>query len=435
MKDNVMVVGRGGREHALVWKLRQSPHVRKIFCVPGNAGTAKIATNVRLDPLNFAALVKFARAHKVTLVVPGPDRLYAAGIVDYFQQAGLTIFGPTKAAAELEWSKSFASGVMDARHIPRATTLDAIRGAAEAELYYLKRGRRLRFPVVVKADGLMEGKGVYIVHHADELRAALQVLYRPDDPESANRVVNIDQFLRGVELSGHLLTDSIVVRPFPFAHDYKKALDGDEGDNTGGMGCVAPIGVSKWFRDQVRRHVEVPALAEMERRGRPFRGLLYPGLIVPRRGFKVLEYNVRFGDPETQAYMLLMASDLFEQLMGCAMGTLSQAPPLQFREGYAVCVVLACDGYPGKSISGQRLLHLAATNKIPNLQVFHAGTVLDGKTVRATGGRTFAVTALGETLDSAITSAYAGAHALDQHGLYFRHDIGADVLAAQRETR
>ncbi len=432
MKKTVIVIGKGGREHALAWKLQQSPHVGEVICVPGNAGTAEVATNILLDPFDFHAIAALAREKDVALIVPGPDRLFAAGIVDFMQQRKIRCFGPTQRAARLESSKLYANRIMEHRDIPHARTLDVIRGAADAQTFMTTRSHDLRrFPVVLKADELMDGKGVYVVPGRTALAAALHKLYPAGDPACVNRAVSVDSFLTGFEVSAHVLTDGRTYRTFPYSHDYKKALDDDRGDNTGGMGCVAPIGVPHGFYHAVCKRIVEPLLVAEP----AFRGLLYPGLMLSARAVNVIEFNVRFGDPETQAYMLLLESDLFELLMACVTDSLAALPLLQWRAGYAVCIAIACDGYPGPSATDRRIMHIAEARRLQNVQIFQAGTINRGRSVRATGGRALYVVGYDASLEGAIAAAYRGAYTLDQRGLFFRHDIGADVRARLGRTQ
>ena len=414
----ILVIGGGGREHALVWKLRQSSGVGRVFCAPGNAGTEEIGENVPIAANDLPALLRFAKQNAIGLTAVGPDDALAAGIVDLFEREGLRIFGPTQSAARLESSKIFAKELMRARGIPTATagTFDRVADAREF-------CERSQFPLVIKADGLALGKGVIIAQTlADAIEAIEEMMTRGRFREAGKRVV-IEEFLCGPECSLHALVSGGSYQMLASARDHKRAFDGDTGPNTGGMGAVSPAG--NWPPElQVRFETEVmtPLLAALRDEGVVFRGLLFPGLMLTAEGPKVLEFNCRFGDPETQVILPRLKSDLPELLLATIEGTLDHVK-IEWDARVAVTVVLASGGYPNSYGSGKRITGLAEAAQLPGVQVFHAGTRRDGADVVTAGGRVLSITALGADVTEARSRAYDAVSEIDFEGVQFRRDI------------
>jgi phosphoribosylamine--glycine ligase len=418
----ILVIGSGGREHALAWKLRQSPNAERIFCAPGNAGTAESAENVAIFTSDLEALVRFAKENRVDLTVVGPDDPLAAGIVDLFAAAKLRAFGPTKSAARIEASKIFAKQLMRAQKIPTAEAR-TFSDSSEA-LHYCER---LKFPVVIKADGLALGKGVIIAPDAGTARSAIEEMMTQGRFGDAGRRIVIEDFLRGTECSLHALVDGSSYRLLESARDHKRALDGDQGPNTGGMGAFSPA--NNWnnkLQSKFETEIMQPLLRGLLQERITFHGLLYPGLIITREGARVLEFNCRFGDPETQALLPRMKSDLLPLLEATIDGNLSKCA-LEWDTRTAVTVVLASGGYPGKYEIGKTISGLNDAAKVENVQIFHAGTKRADGEVKTAGGRVLAVTALGSTLGAARARAYEAVSRLHFENCHYRRDIALAV--------
>lgn len=423
-KHAVLVVGSGGREHALVWKLAQSPQVSKIYVAPGNAGTARLANNLPIQAIDISSLLKFATTNQVDLTVVGPDDPLAMGIVDEFQSAGLAIFGPTKAAAQVEASKAFAKDLMTQQQVPTAR-FQSFSDYGKAQDYL----KTQKLPLVIKADGLALGKGVFICHNAADAGSALDDIMLKKRFGGAGGQVVIEELVSGQEISIHALCDGTNTAIFPTAQDHKPIGEGNTGPNTGGMGVIAPV---PWATpdliNQIRDRAVDPILEGLVKNSSPYTGCLYPGLMVgPNGDFNVLEYNVRFGDPETQVHMRLLDSDLYEILRACVDGALDKID-ITWRPGFAVTVVLASGGYPGEYQKGLPISGLEAASKLSGIELFHAGTsVKDGEIVTA-GGRVLNITATGETLKQTLDRAYDAVGHIKFEGMYFRRDIGAKAL-------
>jgi phosphoribosylamine---glycine ligase len=500
----VLVIGRGGREHALCWKLKQSPRVTGVFCAPGNAGTALDVQNVAIEPGDFRALAQFARREGIGLSVVGPEEPLTKGIVDVFQREGLRIFGPRKDAAELEGSKLFAKDLMRQAGIPTAD-YRVFRSGPDAEHYVLSRevalvvrsrGRstirhtlhcrtagetleaidRIMDPremlspgvqveieergqkrvfnsaaeardfvlgrpigLVLKADGLAAGKGVYV---CDNLRQAIegidQIMVRRIFGQAGDRLI-IEERLDGHEASVLALTDGRTIIPLETSQDYKRAFDHDEGPNTGGMGAYSPTShLTGELMEQVEREILVPAVHAMKRARRPFRGVLYAGLMLTNQGPKVLEFNVRFGDPETQVVLMRLKSDLVDALEAAADDRLDTIS-LEWDERPAVTVVMASEGYPGHYERDRLVQNIEAADRLPDVKVFHAGTTLRiepaaGRESRVVtdGGRVLNVTALGSTLAEAQARAYEAVRTIKFQGAWYRRDIAGQPIRAGR---
>ena len=418
----ILVVGSGGREHALAWKLRQSPQVERIFCAPGNAGTDEIAENVAIPASDLEALVQFARENRVDLTVVGPDDPLAAGIVDLFAAEKLRTFGPTKSAARIEASKIFAKELMRSQKIPTAEAR-TFSNSSEA-LHYCER---LKFPVVIKADGLALGKGVIIAADPVAARSAIDEMMNQGRFGDAGRRIVIEDFLRGTECSLHALVDGSSYRLLESARDHKRALDGDQGPNTGGMGAFSPANNwNKKLQSKVETEIMQPLLRGLLQEGITFRGLLYPGLIITPDGARVLEFNCRFGDPETQALLPRMKSDLLPLLEATIDGNLSKCA-IEWDTRAAVTVVLASGAYPGKYETGKTISGLDDGAKVEDVQIFHAGTKRAGGEVKTAGGRVLAVTALGSTLEAARARAYQAVSRIHFENCHYRRDIALGV--------
>ena len=407
---DILVLGGGGREHALCWKLRQSPRAGRIVCAPGNAGIASIAECAELAIADPAAVTEFARANAIGLVVVGPEGPLVAGVVDALRAAGIAVFGPTAAAARLEGSKGFTKDLARAAGIP---TAGYRRFASAADAHHYVAVHPL--PVVVKADGLASGKGVIVAETNEEGLAALADISGP---------VIIEQCLVGPEASLFVVTDGATVAIWPSAQDHKRAFDDDTGPNTGGMGVVSPSPhLTGTLLKRAVDEIVTPTLLAMADAGTPYTGVLYAGLMLTKTGPKLIEYNCRFGDPEAQALMLRMTSDLLETLLACAEGRLAEAPATWTAEP-AVTVVYAAMGYPGTSVTGTVIDNIADAEAL-GVEVFHAGTRRNAAgALVAAGGRVLAVSALGADVGEARSLAYAAIRKIRWHGGYYRRDIG-----------
>lgn len=421
----ILVVGSGGREHALVWKLKQSSGVDRIFCAPGNAGTEELGENVAIKVSDCAALMQFVKENAIGLTVVGPDDPLASGIVDVFEKEGLRIFGPTKSAARLESSKIFAKELMRTKRIPTARA--AIFEKPEAATAFLKESR---FPIVVKADGLALGKGVIVAKKVEEAEAAVAAMMTEGRFGEAGRRLLIEECLNGTECSLHALVDGGSFRMLASARDHKRAFDGDAGPNTGGMGAFSPANnFDAEMQDKFERDVMRPLLEGLREDGVTFRGLLFPGLMMTADGPRVLEFNCRFGDPETQVILPRLKSDLLRLLEATVDGELSGAQ-IEWDERPAVTVVMASGGYPEKYETGKPISGLEAAAS-DNVQIFHAGTRRENGRVVTSGGRVLAVTALGETIALARDRAYEAVGKIHFEGCHYRRDIALSAVESK----
>lgn len=415
----VLVVGSGGREHAICWKLLQSPKVEKLYCAPGNAGIGEVAELVPIGAMEFDKLIDFAKSEGIDFTVVGMDDPLVGGIVDRFEEEGLKVFGPKANAAIIEGSKAFSKELMKKYNIPTAAyeTFDDYEKALE----YVKKGD---FPVVLKADGLALGKGVLICNTLDEAVEGLNtIMVDKKFGESGNKVV-IEEFLTGQEMSVLSFCDGKTIVPMVSAQDHKRALDGDKGLNTGGMGTFSPSRVyTPELADECMETVFKPTVEALNKEGRTFKGIIFFGLMLTPKGMKVIEYNARFGDPETQVVLPRLKSDLMEIFEACAEGTLDKVN-VEWEDNGTACVVLASGGYPESYTKGYEITGLEEAKKAENIVVFHAGTALkDGKFV-TNGGRVLGVTGIGKNLDEAIKIAYEGVKLVDFKDKHFRRDIG-----------
>jgi len=418
---NILVVGSGGREHALVWKLAQSAGATQIYCAPGNPGIAEIAECVPIQANDTDGLLSFAISRKIDLTVVGPEQPLAEGIVDRFQQQGQRIFGPTRQAAELEWSKRFAKDFMARHSIPTASYRTFSLSSADDLQDYV---RSLSGPIVLKADGLAAGKGVIVCASKEEAAPALSEMMTMG---SAADTIVVEEFLEGEEVSVFAIADGnhyVLLAP---AQDHKRALDGDRGKNTGGMGAYAPANlVTRELLKSVEDEIITPTLSGMAGEGRPYTGCLYVGLMITRGGPKVVEYNSRFGDPETQVVLPLFRGDLLEVLDAASCGTLDRIPQQAVTEGAAVCVVLASGGYPGSYATGIPITGLAGLQPENGIVAFHAGTRIDDGTLVTAGGRVLGITAFatqGSVRDQ-IEVAYRAVREVSFESMHYRNDIG-----------
>ncbi len=427
----LLVIGSGGREHALVWKLARSPHVTRLWCAPGNAGIAieRLAKNdtpvdcLELGAENLAALLSFAQENHVDLTVVGPDNPLALGIVDLFQSNGLRIWGPNQKAAQFESSKVFSQRFMDEHGIPTAKS-GSFSDAVAARNF----AAGLNGKCAVKADGLALGKGVLICHNIEEAGKAIDEILVAQTFGSAGARTVIQELLEGVEISLHALCDGTTAKLFPTAQDHKRALDGDAGLNTGGMGTYSPTPfLSDAELAKVGARILDPWLNGCAAEGIDFRGILYPGVMLTKDGPKVLEFNARFGDPETQVYLTRLENDLVEILDASVNGTLAKVD-LKWSPMASVCVVMASGGYPGTYAKGREISGIDDANALPDTKVFHAGTATAGGKLVTNGGRVLGVTALGKDLKSAQAAAYAAVAKIHFEGAHFRRDIAVKAL-------
>ncbi|CAI2717082.1 phosphoribosylamine--glycine ligase [Nitrospina watsonii] len=421
----ILVIGGGGREHALVWKIKQSPLVTEVFCAPGNAGTEGLARNISVSATDLDSLLAIALENRVDLTVVGPEQPLVMGIVDLFESQGLKIVGPTAQGALLEGSKAFAKDLMKTHNIPTAD-FDVFEDKDAAKAYCHGKGA-----LVVKADGLAAGKGVFVCkNEAEAVDAVEQIMGAKTFGESGNQVV-IEQCLEGQEISILAFTDGHTVVALEAAQDHKAALDGDAGPNTGGMGAYSPTPVfTPALKEQVVERILLPTLRGLQEQDILYKGILYAGLMLTADGPKVLEFNCRMGDPETQPLMMRMQSDIVPALKACADGTLEKIH-LEWKPDAAVCVVMAAGGYPGSYEKGQAISGLAQVASIPEAVVFHAGTKVEGDHIVTHGGRVLGVTATGKDITQAIDTAYRAVDKIRWEGAHFRRDIGQKAVKTQ----
>jgi phosphoribosylamine---glycine ligase len=422
---NVLVIGNGGREHALAWKIAQSSRVKRVFVAPGNAGTANDAENVDIPTLDFPRLIKFARENQVGLTVVGPEQPLTAGIVDAFVAARLRVFGPSKLAAELEGSKVYCKNLL--RHADVPTADYRVFRSADRALTFLSE--RDDVPVVVKADGLAAGKGVIVCSgRADAIEAVDRIARAKEFGDAGNQLV-IEERLDGQEASVLAISDGQTIVTLPPCQDHKRAFDGDKGPNTGGMGAYSPTPIlDDATLHWVEQHVLVPTVHAMKRSRRPFRGVLYAGLMITNQGVKVLEYNARFGDPECQPLLMRLKSDIVDLFEATIEGRLDEIDPPKWDPRPSVCVVMASEGYPGKYQAGKPIRGLDEAARVSDVKVFHAGTASAAGQVVTNGGRVLGVTALGSTVAAAKLQAYTAVKAIRWDGAWCRKDISDRAL-------
>jgi phosphoribosylamine---glycine ligase len=426
----VLVVGGGGREHALAWRLGRSPQVEGVWCAPGNAGIADVATCIAVAPDDLKGLARFARDQAIDLTVVGPELPLTLGLVDRFAQEGLRAFGPTAAAARLEGSKVFAKELLRQLRVPTAF-FGAFDQPEDAARFIDEVGA----PVVVKADGLAAGKGVFICQSVADAKTAVdQVMAQRLFGDAGARVV-VEEFLHGEELSFMAITDGDVVLPLAESQDHKRVFDDDRGPNTGGMGAYSPVPLmTPALRDHVMRDIMQPVVDGLARQGTRYTGVLYAGLMVHEGYAKVLEFNVRFGDPEAQVLMMRLVSDLAVLMDAATDGALSDVT-VEWDPRAAACVVLAAEGYPGAVERGRPIDGLDGLRDWKTGMVFHAGTRREGSRVVTDGGRVLGVTALGDTIGGAVASAYDAVSRIGWQGMHFRGDIGHRAMGGAGERR
>jgi phosphoribosylamine--glycine ligase len=419
---NILIIGSGGREHALAWKVSQSPLLQKLYCAPGNAGTQSIAENVPIAPDDIPALLDFAAGQKIDLTVVGPEAPLTMGIVDEFEKKGLKIFGPNKNAAELEGSKIFAKQFMARHRIPTARF--EIADSAEQAKKIITSGR-FAFPLVIKADGLAAGKGVIICRNPKRAEEAIHtVMVEKKFGEAGNRLV-VEEFLTGKEASFIVISDGVKIFPFVTTMDHKAVYDGDKGPNTGGMGAISPSPyIDQEMFDSIVNTTVFPTVTRMLEEGRRFKGVLYVGLMLTADGPKVLEYNCRFGDPETQPQMLRMQGDLVELLLSAVEGNVLEKE-IQWSSNTAGCVVAASGGYPLKYEKGKMIEGLEEAAAFPGVVIFHAGTVLREGKYYTNGGRVLNVCASERTLAETMDKIYKALSRIFFEAMHWRRDIGA----------
>lgn len=416
---DVLVIGSGGREQALAWKLAQSEQVNKVYVAPGNGGSRGIVQNIDIDFIDVAGLLLFAKEHNISLTVVGQEAASAVGVVDSFKTAGMAIFGPTKAATQIEASKAFAKQLMANAGIPTAE-FKAFSDPEEAIAYAESRP----LPVVIKADGLALGKGVVIAEDKEQIAKAIDnMMIKRVFGESGDKVV-VEDYMVGQEVSVHALTDGQKSVIFPASQDHKQINDNDQGPNTGGMGVIAPVPwVNQDMLNEINDKIVQPALKELRDHDATFTGCLYPGLMIHNTNMRLLEFNARFGDPEAEVYMRLLDGDLYEIFLSCANGTFDPST-IAWIPGFAASVVACSPGYPGNYPKGLLITGIEAAESISDVVVFHAGTKKTSKGLETSGGRVLNVTATGTTLNEALEKAYAAIKLIHFEGIHYRTDIG-----------
>ncbi len=420
----VLVIGSGGREHALCWKIRQSQKVRKIFCAPGNAGIARIAESIGIKADRIEDLLDFAKYEGIGLTVVGPESPLTSGIVDLFQKDGLRVFGPTQASAELEGSKDFAKNLMRKYGIPTAE-YKTFSSFLEAENYIRLKGA----PIVVKADGLASGKGVIIAETVQDAIDAVRMIMKDKVFGSAGGKVVIEECLKGEEASFLAFTDGETVIPMASAQDHKRIFDGDKGPNTGGMGAYSPAPViTEYLERKIMDRVMIPTVRAMKVEGREYKGILYAGLMIDKCEPKVLEFNCRFGDPETQPILMRLDNDIVDIFNAVIEGEL-RGKELRWKKDASVCVVLASEGYPGSYRKGELITGLEEAEAMDGVVVFHAGTTVKNGNILTDGGRVLGVTGLDRDIKSAIDKTYRAIEKIHFNGMQYRRDIGLKAIS------
>lgn len=422
--QKILIIGSGGREHAIGWKLAQSENRPELFFVPGNSGTSEIGTNIPIKAIDIKDILEFAKKEEIDLTLAIPDDPLALGIVDEFRKNDLRIFGPTKRAAQLESSKAYAKRFMKRNNLPTAR-FEVFNDFWQAKDYLEEQD----FPIVIKASGLALGKGVIIARNKEEAIEALEnILIKKVFGESGSEVV-IEEFLEGPEISVHAFSDGISYKMFPVSQDHKRALENDMGLNTGGMGTISPLPfVTKELVAQIEKEIIAPTLEAMKKEGIPYEGVLYPGLILTKDGPKILEYNARFGDPETQTYMRLLETDLLDIIEACVEKKLSDIK-INWQNIFACNIVLASGGYPGNYEKGKIISGIKEAKQDSNIVVFHAGAkVNENGNLVTNGGRVLGVSATGDDLESTLISAYKAISKISFEGMQYRKDIGKKTL-------
>jgi phosphoribosylamine--glycine ligase len=425
---NVLLVGSGGREHALSWALAKSPRLKKLFIAPGNPGTAQCGTNVPLDPDNHKAVIDFCRSEHIDLVFIGPEAPLVAGLADALEEAGISVFGPSRTAAQLEGSKAFTKALCDEAKVPTAAYA-RFSDPAQAIAYVREHGA----PIVIKADGLAAGKGVVVAQNVAEAEEAISMMASGGLGAAGAQIV-IEECLFGEEVSYFVLSDGDTALAFTSAQDHKAVGDGDTGPNTGGMGAYSPASVlTPALERRVMDEIILPSIRTMKKRGTPFKGILFAGLILTESGPKLIEYNVRFGDPECEVMLPRLKTDLLDVLEAGAKGHLDRIK-LEWDNKTALTVIYAANGYPGTPVKGTEIKGITQAAALENTLVFHAGTVTDkDQRVLANGGRVLAVTAMGPTVTEAQNKAYHALSLIDWPGGFYRRDIGWREVAREQK--
>ena len=424
-KINILILGSGGREHSLAWKIAKSPKLNKLYCIPGNPGMEEIGECVNIDIKDIESLIKFAKNSEVELTIVGPEDPLVDGIVDRFQKENLIIFGPNKKASILEGSKVYSKNLMRKHGIP--TGEFKIFEDHDLALNYLNI---VKLPIVIKADGLAKGKGVFVCKTIEEATNSVRLIMKDRVFGAAGDKIVIEEFLEGREVSILAFTDSKTILAMEMAQDHKAVYDGGKGPNTGGMGAFSPApALNDRIYYDIEKHVLVPTIHAMNCEGRPYKGLLYAGLMINTHEakIKVLEYNVRFGDPETQTLMVRMESDIVPILLATVNGTLDQVE-LIWNQEPSVCVVMTAEGYPNKYETGEEISGLENVKKFEEIEVFHAGTKRGNGTLLTNGGRVLNVTAKGNNINDAQKNAYEAVEQISFNGAFFRKDIASDCI-------
>lgn len=421
---NILVIGSGGREHAIVWKLSQSKDADRLYCIPGNGGISGLAECHDMDTGDTEGLLGFVRKMKVDLVVVGPENPLAGGIVDEFERKGIPIFGPVANGARIEASKIFSKELMEESGVLTAP-FRVFNDHPEALAYLRKKGT----PIVIKADGLCAGKGAYVIKDVNEGEGVLHDLMIKGIYGDAGKRIVIEDFLPGIEASYLAFADGNTILPMPASQDHKPLLDNDLGPNTGGMGAYTPIPfINDKMESEIRENIMLRTIAAMSKRGIPYKGVLYGGLMLSNGSPYVIEFNARFGDPETQPIIFKMESDLLPVLVACVEGKLKDIKEIKWKNGVSVCVVIASKGYPEKPEKGKVIHGLEQLASKKDVMVFHAGTKKVGKEYLTSGGRVLGVTAIGATYEEAISKAYDAVDLIGFEGMYYRKDIGKKAL-------
>ena len=420
---NILVVGSGGREHALIWKIAKSRKVKKLFCAPGNPGIAQIAECVNIKADDISGLRDFASKEKIDLTIVGPEAPLTLGIVDSFEEKGLKIFGPSKKAAEIESSKAFAKKLMQEYSIP-TSGYKIFKNPKDAKDYIKEQN----FPLVIKADGLAAGKGVIICKTEDEAKDAIRLVMEKKVFGKAGDRVVVEEFLKGEEVSFLAITDGKSVVPLPPCQDHKAVFDGDKGPNTGGMGAYSPTPIiTPKLKEEIMNSIMIPTVKAMAKEGRPYKGILYAGLMITKDGPRVLEFNSRFGDPETQPIMMRLKNDLVDVLSAAVDGKLSKVK-LNCDNRLALCVVMSSKGYPEDYEKCKEIKGIDEAVKLKDVVVFHAGTAIIDSTLVTAGGRVLGVTAMGVGVKRTINKAYEAVSRIKWEGAHYRKDIGAKAI-------
>lgn len=419
----ILIIGSGGREHAVGWKVKQSPRASEIFFAPGNGGTLEIGTNVDISATDIPKLLEFAKKERIDLTLALPDDPLSLGIVNEFEKSGLRIWGPTKEAAELEWSKVRAKSFMQKYDLPTARYA-TFKDFEEAKAYVEKE----KMPIVIKASGLALGKGVVIAENLEQAINTLDQILNQKTMGQAGEEVVVEEFLQGTEISIHAFSDGSNYSIFPPSQDHKRIGEGNTGLNTGGMGTIAPVSlVNKELMMRIENTIVAPTILNMRKENRPFKGILYPGLMLTESGSKILEYNARFGDPETQTYMRLLDTDILDIFEACIDGKLKDSN-IQWKKGFACTIILAAAGYPEKYQKEDEIFGLEEASMDKDVVIFHAGTKISNGRLVTNGGRVLGVSVLGKTLEEALKIAYRAVKKINFKGVQYRKDIGQGAL-------